>query len=844
MSEIPLKRLRDLRLRADRLLANVVSDLKAFIHAKDHLTFRRKPDSESRKGDVNVTTTCSCVMALALTNKFHGFYCEEMKKGADDTKAQEILKALVNAPWMSSGLTSNNAFTTALVLRTYGFLKYHNLLTSSFNLQKPWDLELNISNPSVLGRRLKQQRTETTRFLYRSLSDNTRTLLDKTSLIKTGVTHKKKLLGSLTADLRRIVYSGWIYHRDRFPKTSETTLQGPHKFTNSYQLAELNHVLLQQAFPKEIKKPEKRSFAQIARIMAKHADNFRINDYPPATPVVYWFVDGVTKAGIKLGASQWKILLEFARNEFNHQHSLVVAKHVAMMDPVTMGMAACLCARLRSVCSDPKLGISAEDLATLPSTLELERSIKEVFGQQTSSGIWPKYFPMFHYQEAGSNFCFTFELLESILQEFGQKPNELLNDLPFIEGLERAVTWCEDRRLKTFEGDSFYSGWNSGGDIKTLQKDIPESWATAVVHMFLWELSNILSCDIRERLLKQYPTQMPEASNKRLDDLLDVALSIQGDNSRSLIPLLKNEIVSAHSKKSASDHQWGRTKKAVSALLFGPPGTSKTALTKALAKDLGWPLIVINSSEFVKDSMANVYLRADEIFSDLDDMSDAVVFFDEMDALTQSRAERPLDTPTQFLTTSMLPKLTALHDKGRVVFLMATNYQSRFDQALKRAGRFDLLLCMGPPPLSEKLKRLKDFFSDEPFVQRQVTNAETKVRKYVKKGTWLYAQLELFTFDEFKHFLNRIGDGENIGDKLASLRQHAFESKVRDYSRYVTLKLDDILIKYPDEFSRWNFGDWDDFPIDEIKTKHNKGEEQSEIERYLLDRRESKSQYK
>lgn len=840
MAQIPLKRLRDLRLRADRLLTNVDTDLRAFIHAKDPFSFRRKPDSESRKGDLNVTTTCSCVMALALTNKFHDFYIPGKKDGSDDANAQEILKGLVNAPWMSSGLTSNNAFTTALVLRTYGFLKHHNLLTSSFKLEKAWDLELSLSDPRGLARQLKLQRTETTRFLYRSLSDKTRSLLKKASPANTRVVHNKKIRQSLTTDLRHIVHASWIYHRHLFPH-SKKTVRELDEHTDSYKRAELNHNLLAQEFRHAIKQPEKRSFAQIAQIMAKHADNFRINDYPPATPVVYWFVDGVSKAGIRLGASLWKVLLEFARNEFNHQHSLVVAKHDAMMDPVTMGMAACLCARLRSICSNQKTGISAEDLATLPSRLELERSVREIFGLQTLSGIWPKYFPMFHYQEAGSNFCFTFELLEAVLHEFGDKPNELLNDSPVIEGLEKAVTWCEDRRLKTSEGDSAYSGWNSGGDITTLQRDIPESWATAVVHMFLWELSGVLSHHIRNRLLEKYSAQPPEASDKRLDDLLDVDLSMQG-NPEHLITLLKDEFFPSHSTKSKRDLRRGKINKPVSALLFGPPGTSKTALTKALAKDLNWPLIVINSSEFVKDSLANVYLRTDEIFSDLDDMSAAVVFFDEMDALTQSRAERPLDTPTQFLTTSMLPKLTALHDKGRVVFLMATNYQSRFDHALKRAGRFDLLLCMGPPTLSEKLKRLKAFFSEKSFDPMKAKQAAAKVRKYAKKGTWLYAQLELFTFDEFKHFLNRIGNGTNIGNKLASLRQHELEDMVRDYSKYVTLKLDDLSSKHPDAFSKWKFRDWDDFPIDDIKPKQ--GEELSEMERYLLDRRESKSQYK
>src|SRR5262249_40086270 len=197
MSEISLAIFRNLRSRAEKLLSTVEQDLKAFIHEEDDFTFRRRPDSESRKGDVNVTTTCSCVMALAQTNSFHRFYFPGKGNGSDDTKAREILDSLVKAPWMSSGLTSNNAFTTALVLRAYGFLTHYHLLASSANLKKRWDLELSLKNPTGLARRLKQQRTATTQFLYRSLSDKTHVLISTRASSNTKE-YRKRLSKQLT----------------------------------------------------------------------------------------------------------------------------------------------------------------------------------------------------------------------------------------------------------------------------------------------------------------------------------------------------------------------------------------------------------------------------------------------------------------------------------------------------------------------------------------------------------------------------------------------------------------------------------------------------------------------
>jgi len=188
MSEVSLKRLRQLRDRATLLLENVQADLAPFV--KNDGTFRRKPDSPSTEGDVNVTTTCSCLMALSLTNTFHQFYKEKYKEKFKESflkGAGAIFQSLVKAPWMSSGLTANNAFSTTLVLRTFGFLEEEGLFaidgnqTSSLRDQaiKTWELHLGIKNAFSLANKLKVHADAASEFLWLSLSDRTRELLKK-----------------------------------------------------------------------------------------------------------------------------------------------------------------------------------------------------------------------------------------------------------------------------------------------------------------------------------------------------------------------------------------------------------------------------------------------------------------------------------------------------------------------------------------------------------------------------------------------------------------------------------------------------------------------------------------
>src|SRR5208337_3956709 len=181
-------------------------------------------------------------------------------------------------------------------------------------------------------------------------------------------------------------------------------------------------------------------------------------------------------------------------------------------------------------------------------------------------------------------------------------------------------------------------------------------------------------------------------------------------------------VLEQHIIKSASNYKpfsGDRIDGRLSALLFGPPGTSKTRLATDLAAKLGWPLLIIDPSHFLSKGIENIYSRASEIFRDLEDLSAVVVLFDEMDALVRTRdGVQVADLTSQFLTTSMLPKLATLHDQASLVFLFATNYQAGFDAAIKRPGRFDVLLCVGPPSWKEKLRHIDAFLpKDTPQVE-------------------------------------------------------------------------------------------------------------------------------
>jgi hypothetical protein len=799
MPEIDLKRLRDLRHRAEGLLATLTSDLAPFRHEKPFNGFRRKPDSESPPDDVNVTTTCSCLMSLALAGKLTQFY------GADGRKtAKETFKALLSAPWMSSGLAENNAFTTTLMIRLFGLLVDSEVLNGEAGAPefvKLWEPRIAISKGkfSALASKLVSQKHPLARLLFELLPWSLQKVLEK--LVRS-TTYCEKTEGRVVAAFEQLIRTANFCRPEYLadlPKGTEIS-ERLARATGEYLIPELNRQILHDFFSDEVEALQSLSLEAIAQSMSAKIDRFRINDYEPSAAVVYWFVDGVARAKIILDSKHWDGLCEFAVDEFGKQRSRAVANDAALMDPVAMAMAACLCARLRNISKALLYGTNNSHHSKLPSTTELESAIVDLFGAQTPSGIWPKYFPLFHYQDAGSNFCYTFELLEAVLYEFGGKDNRLLAEEAVIFGLERALQSCDVNRLQTTEGDYrktvLYSGWNSGGNLQTLRRGQPESWATAVVHMFLWELVEVLSRRIQSRLLEKYVALKPPLDASGIGDLLDIEVLLP-EGPTSLKGTLQSNIIKTFESfrgGTAERLRKTRVKGRLSALLFGPPGTSKTEVAKAVAAELKWPLVEIDPSHFLQSSFQNIYVQAEKIFEDTMDMCGVVVLFDEMDALVQKRdGDHVPDTEAKFLTTYMLPKLAKLHDRAQIVFLMATNFQATFDDAIKRAGRFDLLLCMGPPILKDKCNAIHRFLGC--IATEETKKAGEVILTLASKEAWVEDQLTLYTFGEFKSFARRVCPIDSLADAVRTLEGYSpeqFRHLVENDSQTVGLRLSDL----------------------------------------------------
>ncbi|MFQ6012096.1 MAG: CDC48 family AAA ATPase [Thermoplasmata archaeon] len=142
-------------------------------------------------------------------------------------------------------------------------------------------------------------------------------------------------------------------------------------------------------------------------------------------------------------------------------------------------------------------------------------------------------------------------------------------------------------------------------------------------------------------------------------------------------------------------------------LLYGPPGTGKTLLAKAVAAEAEANFISVRGPEFLSKWVGESERAVRETFRKAKQAAPAVIFFDEVDAITPARGGMQDNRVTERVISQMLVELDGLEELHNVTVIAATNRPDRLDPALLRPGRFDRLIHVPSPTREARLKIFK-----------------------------------------------------------------------------------------------------------------------------------------
>jgi len=241
-----------------------------------------------------------------------------------------------------------------------------------------------------------------------------------------------------------------------------------------------------------------------------------------------------------------------------------------------------------------------------------------------------------------------------------------------------------------------------GADLETLTKEAAMSALRRVLPGISWKKTKELPPDIFEKLKVtkqdfQNALKMVEPSAMR--EVMVEVPNVKWDDVGGLEGV-KQRLKESVEWPLMNPESFKRVgiKPPKGILLYGPPGTGKTMLAKAVANESEANFISVRGPEVLSKWVGESEKHIRDIFRRAKQVSPAIIFFDEIDAIAHRRGgDTTSSRATENVVSMILTEMSGLEDLHNVIVVAATNRPDIIDSALLRPGRFDRQILVPAP---------------------------------------------------------------------------------------------------------------------------------------------------
>jgi transitional endoplasmic reticulum ATPase len=230
-------------------------------------------------------------------------------------------------------------------------------------------------------------------------------------------------------------------------------------------------------------------------------------------------------------------------------------------------------------------------------------------------------------------------------------------------------------------------------------------------------------------------------------------------------------------------------------LMYGPPGTGKTMIAKAMSNELGcWflelPLSLI-ISKYVGEAEQNLEAAIESAKKKYHQTERKVMLFvDEAEQMFRKKGSHNGHEVVDRCVNVWLRTMDGMGSNEGLIFVAATNYLEKIDDALLRAGRFDYVVEIPKPDLSG----VEDiFFKQMEIKERKAGRDIYDVNDFAGLSEMMYAcrmtgadiadVLKQASFNQIQYFMQSSATGKPMTKDELMIRDHDLMKVISLYGR-------------------------------------------------------------